>query len=548
LYKKTGLTNNIKFTIKKVNPHHDSYSMNRFFSLKLFFILFFLSFSFSLVSQQNTRKINALYKSLDPFNISKMLAFYELYPNTQEGQEALKKAFYLLGSANIGNLNLLTSKQLQSSFSSIISLVNKTTFETSTPLSFEELELINNMALNLPNRKLKGHFIFSEEEMLNIDQEDIDLSRGLLLSQLEDSSSKQDMIKQYEATLDLMALQILATLKSKGGLQAPSEDKISAMNQFIFNELHFRFPPHSSYAPDIDQYTFLPSVLDSRRGVCLGVSILYLCLAQRMNLDLEVITPPGHIYVRYKKPNGDIINIETTARGANTPTEGYLGINTKTLQQRTLKETIGLAHQNQASVYCQQENFEKAVIAYKKAYKYLKNDVLIKELLAYHLIFTGQQEEGKKLLYEIKDQKALGSISIDPMAKDYLEGKVDEEGIKAAFMHVDDTMQSIINKKERLEKTLKKYPDFKSGIAQLATANLQLAKTGAALKLLEHYHELDQSDPNIEYFLAILYFERFNWGKAWQCYDIAEALTLAQDHHPKALKEVKEALEKTAPK
>ena len=289
------------------NSRLDSNSMIRF-SSKFFFILFFLSFSFSLASQQNTRKINALYKSLDPFNIAKMLAFYELYPHTQEGQEALKKAFSLLGSSNVGNVNLLTSKQLQSSFSSIISLVNKTTFETAAPLSFEELELINNMAANLSNRKLKGYFIFSEEEMLNLPEQDVDLSRGLLLSQLVDSPNKKDMIKQYEATLDLMALQILATLKNKGGLLAHAEDKISAMNQFIFNELHFRFPPHSSYAPDIDQYTFLPSVLDSRRGVCLGVSILYLCLAQRMNLDLEVITPPGHIYVRYKKPNGDIIN------------------------------------------------------------------------------------------------------------------------------------------------------------------------------------------------------------------------------------------------
>ena len=77
----------------------------------------------------------------------------------------------------------------------------------------------------------------------------------------------------------------------------------------------FRFPPHSLYAKDIDVYTFLPSVLDSRRGVCLGVSILYLCLAQRLDLPLEAMTPPGHIYVRY----GEDLNIETTARGIDVP-------------------------------------------------------------------------------------------------------------------------------------------------------------------------------------------------------------------------------------
>jgi regulator of sirC expression with transglutaminase-like and TPR domain len=522
--------------------------MNRKNSLILLLILFFSLAHTFIFAQQNSRKINSLYKSIDPLDISKFLAFYELYPSSNEGHLALKKAFTLLGSQDVGNSELLTNLKLQTLVTSIISLVNKTSYENTKPLEEDELLFIDSIGANLTNRKLKGRYVFSEEEVLKLNDEDIDLSRGLLLSQLEEGPSKKDQIRQYEATLDLMALQILAKLKDKGGLKAFPEDKISAMNKFIFHDLHFRFPPHSSYAPDIDQYTFLPSVLDSRRGVCLGVSILYLCLAQRMDLKLEVITPPGHIYVRYTKPSGEIINIETTARGANTPTEGYLGLNTKSLQQRNLKETIGLAHQNQAAVYSQQENFEKAVKAYQKAYDYLPDDVLIKELLGYHLLFIGKKDEGKKLLESVRGQKMLGSISLDPMVDDYLEGKVDEEGIKAAFMHVDDTQQSIINKKNRLEKTLKKYPEFRSGISQLATAYLQLAKMSQALKLLERYHELDDQDPNIEYFLAVLHLERYNWNKAWQSYDIAYQITSSQDHYPKALKEIKEALEKTVPK
>ena len=98
--------------------------------------------------------------------------------------------------------------------------------------------------------------------------------------------------------------------------------------------MRFRFPPHSLHAKDIDIYTFLPSVLDGRRGVCLGVSILYLCLAQRLGLDLEIITPPGHIYVRYQSPEGEMINIETTARGIDIPSERYLGMETRKLQTK----------------------------------------------------------------------------------------------------------------------------------------------------------------------------------------------------------------------
>src|SRR5665647_1570782 len=105
-----------------------------------------------------------------------------------------------------------------------------------------------------------------------------------------------------------MALQILARLPPK----ASPQQKILKINELIFDEMRFRFPPHSLYAKDIDVYTFLPSVLDSHRGVCLGVSILYLCIAQRLDLNLEMITPPGHIYVRYRTTD-QTINIETTA-------------------------------------------------------------------------------------------------------------------------------------------------------------------------------------------------------------------------------------------
>src|SRR5205807_1806234 len=98
----------------------------------------------------------------------------------------------------------------------------------------------------------------------------------------------------------------------------------------------------------------------SRQGVCLGVSILYLCLAQRLDLDLEIITPPGHIYLRYPGKE-QMINIETTARGINLPSDTYLGINTRKLEKRTLKEVIGMAFFNQASVYWEKGDYATTV-------------------------------------------------------------------------------------------------------------------------------------------------------------------------------------------
>src|SRR4029079_11872384 len=138
--------------------------------------------------------------------------------------------------------------------------------------------------------------------------------------------------KAYEAAVDLMSLQILALLQEKA---KDHKELIRGINEFIFEEMRFRFPPHSLYSQSIDEYTFLPSVLESRRGVCLGVSILYLCIAQRLNLAIEMITPPGHIYVRYRNDD-TIINIETTARGIHVDCEEYLSVNLCALQKRTI--------------------------------------------------------------------------------------------------------------------------------------------------------------------------------------------------------------------
>ena len=81
--------------------------------------------------------------------------------------------------------------------------------------------------------------------------EEIDLGRALILSQMGEQAI--EVVLSYEAVFDLMALQILARLKDKS-----PKTIIGAMNRFIFDEMHYRFPPQSLFMDDIDLYTFLP--------------------------------------------------------------------------------------------------------------------------------------------------------------------------------------------------------------------------------------------------------------------------------------------------
>lgn len=501
-----------------------------------FFICCILSCHTLCLGQEPSQaKLKTLYNSLDPTSVAQHLAFYELYAQESIGKQALKDAWQLLAGPSANPQTPVHDIPLSGKMiETLVAMVNKPIDQELPLADGETLEAFTKLSSRLHHDSLKGHHVWSEQEVLALPLEEIDVARGLFLSQF---GSDKERIQTYEALIDLMALQILARLP-KG---ASPETKITAINSYIFDEMGFRFPPHSLYAKEIDIYTFLPSVLDSRRGVCLGVSILYLCLAQRLALPLEMITPPGHIYVRYRA--GDrVINIETTARGIHVDSDEYLSLTTRSLQKRTIREVIGMAHFNQASVYWQNGEYAKALTAYQRAEPYMRGDPLLKELMGYALLLTGQKETGEQLLKEIKDVIPDYALTKNTMAEDYLTGNIDAEGIGVIFMKVDEDRQSILAKKQALEKTLEHYPRFRSGIVSLAVTWLQLHRAKEALETLNQYQALDAGDPEVHYYLSALYGQRQDFQKAWRHLQQAEAIVKAHHHNPKALKELRREL------
>jgi regulator of sirC expression with transglutaminase-like and TPR domain len=527
--------------------------MHNLTKLLLFFSVF-LGFTPELLAKKKAKieereipphnaesSIKSLFNSLDPYSVSEHLAFYELYHETKEGKTSLKRAWELLGGGLLSDKDSTTTLPVVD-IQAIISLVTRQSFDPPVHLNEQQLELIARISERLSNRKLKGHHVWTKEEVFKLLPEEIDLARELLIFQFDESPNAKNEIRQYEASIDLMALQIAARLLP----QASHEDKIREINRFIFQEMQFRFPPHSLYANDVDLYTFLPSVLDSRQGVCLGVSILYLSLAQRLDLPLEIITPPGHIYVRYH--NGrKIINIETTARGIDLPSEVYLGVNTRRLQQRNLKEVIGMAFINQAAVFWAKQDYAKTVDLYEKALPFLPKDPLLKMFMGINYLFIGRNSDAIKLLREIRHITFDESISPESIPDDYLSGKIDAEGIKAVFLPVDETRESILKKQKELEQILKKYPHFRAGKLHLATTWLQLGRTSEAKEVLEDYHKLDPHNCIVEYYLAVLSLERLDYNQAWSYLKQTESLAHLRGHQPKALRSLRENMRRSCP-
>ncbi len=495
-----------------------------------------------LQGAQYNKKIGVIYDSINPDSLTELFAFYHIYPETLHGKKAFDRAWELINKHRdlpISPLKDILLPKLD--IDPFITMVTKQAGDQVPTISDQTLAMIDHISSHLHHNKLKGHTVWKKSEVQELNSPEIDLARALLIYQFGDD--KKQEIRSYEAYLDLMALQILSKLpKNPTDLQI-----IDAISHYIFQDMRFRFPPHSMWAKEVDSYTFLSAVLDSRHGVCLGVSILYLSLAQRLNLSLQIVTPPGHIYVAYKKADGSKINIETTARGVDLPDERYLSINTCKLVERSLKEVIGMNFQNAAATEWHKKKYEEALKLYDIAKIYMPDDPLLDIFMGFNYLFIGNEEEAKKLLSRAKDHPPRDHVYPDTTLIDYLDGKTDGESIKAIYEHVDETRESILKKQDELLKMIEKWPEFREGLFHIAVTYLQLGRSKEGLEWLNKYHDLDNHNPTVEYYLGILCLNRFQFKKACEHIHRCEEILTYRGHHPKALQGLLTQLRTTAP-
>src|SRR3990167_2061726 len=159
------------------------------------FCLFFLPFTLFASS------LSSLYSTLDPSSISQHFAFYELYPETKEGREALYHAWDLLSQGHGKDISKIKFPKID--LTSIIALVNRPQDHQPHILKESELQVIEKLASHLPNRKLKGFGILDPKTLIQLAPEEIDLARGLLLAESADQIDPLK-IRSYEAIIDLM--------------------------------------------------------------------------------------------------------------------------------------------------------------------------------------------------------------------------------------------------------------------------------------------------------------------------------------------------------
>jgi regulator of sirC expression with transglutaminase-like and TPR domain len=95
-----------------------------------------------------------------------------------------------------------------------------------------------------------------------------------------------------------------ARLKRRIPSDADGLYRLRALNQFFYRELGFGGNVNDYYDPD---NSYLNAVLSTRRGIPITLGVLWLELAQSMDLRARGVSFPGHFMVKVNLPKGQVV-------------------------------------------------------------------------------------------------------------------------------------------------------------------------------------------------------------------------------------------------
>jgi regulator of sirC expression with transglutaminase-like and TPR domain len=114
-------------------------------------------------------------------------------------------------------------------------------------------------------------------------------------------------IDRYLKRLDLMA----DTVKIKLPQEQYPLKIIKTINSYLFEDLGYRGNAENYYNP---ANSFLNDVIDSRKGIPISLSVVYLEIAKRIDFPMVGIGMPGHFLIRPEFENAEIF-IDTFEKG-----------------------------------------------------------------------------------------------------------------------------------------------------------------------------------------------------------------------------------------
>lgn len=160
------------------------------------------------------------------------------------------------------------------------------------------------------------------QAVLDTPDNELDFARAkLTLDKLVDPSIDVDRgIRE----IDIM----VAAVKALAGPKTDTMQKLTAVRRFIY--IDGTWNGHRPFAYDLSdplgknlKNKLLTTYLETRRGNCVSMPVLYLILADRLGLHVTLSTAPMHLFVKFTDDQGKTHNLETTSGALPARDEWY---------------------------------------------------------------------------------------------------------------------------------------------------------------------------------------------------------------------------------
>ena len=115
-------------------------------------------------------------------------------------------------------------------------------------------------------------------------------------------------VNHYLGEIERMAARLRGRLRQ----MSDAEEKVIALNQFLFEDLGFSGNVKDYYDP---RNSYLNEVIDRRCGIPISLSILYMEIGRKIGLPLTGVSFPGHFLVRFSL-RGSTLVLDPFAGGA----------------------------------------------------------------------------------------------------------------------------------------------------------------------------------------------------------------------------------------
>lgn len=111
---------------------------------------------------------------------------------------------------------------------------------------------------------------------------------------------------------------LTASARALAGDGASEDEKLIALRKLIYESGPWNEHRPFSYDHGHPDGTYirqklLPVYLAGRLGNCISMPILFLILGTRLGLDLSLAHAPLHLFVRWRRGDGRVLNLETTS-------------------------------------------------------------------------------------------------------------------------------------------------------------------------------------------------------------------------------------------